>query len=207
MTGTTPDASGGRWQLLTVCTYTRTRSVMMAALLGRAFDRQLGPGAVEIHSTGFVRDGLPPIDAALDAMERRGLDVSAHRSSVATAEVVDRADLILTAERDHVVRVASLSRAAYARAVTLPELLVRVADAPRPGLGDRSDEVASNELRDWAVGLTAGRSAQDYLRRAVPEIADPTGSTMRVFEQAVDALEAQCDQAAAAISRVLTART
>lgn len=206
MTDSTPGTDGSRWQVLTVCTYNRTRSVMMAALLERAFDRLLGPGAVEIRSTGFVRAGLPPIDAALDAMERRGLDVSAHRSSVATADIVDRADLILTAERDHVVRVAALSRAAYARAVTLPELLVRVADAPPRGLTDATDEVTSNALRDWAVGLTAGRSAQEYLRRPVPEIADPTGSTMRVFAQAVDALEAQCDQAAAAIARVLTAR-
>ncbi len=188
-------------RLLTVCTYNRTRSVMMAALLGRALDDRLGAGAVEIGSTGFVQAGVPPIDAAVEAMARRGLDVSTHLSSVASQPSVDVADLILTAERDHVVRVAALSPPAFRRAVTLPELLDRVTD---PSVPAAPTDVP--DMRAWVQALTAGRTAQGFLRQPVPEVADPTGASSREFERAVAELEAQCNEAADAIARAITVR-
>jgi protein-tyrosine-phosphatase len=188
--------STGRLRLLTVCTHNRTRSVMMAALLGRALDDRLGAGAVEIRSSGFGPVGLPAIDEAVAAMARRGLDVSAHRSSATERTGVDATDLILTAERDHVVRVASLSPAAFGRAVTLPEFLQRVVDAP-PADGD---------VTDWVRAMTNGRTAREYLQHRVPEVADPTGTFGRPFEQAAAQLEAQCTQAADVLARLVGGR-
>ena len=88
---------------------------------------RLGDGSVQIRSSGFGPVDLPAIDDAVDAMRRRGLDVSAHRSSTTTASLVDGADLILTAERDHVVKIAALSSDAFRRAMTLPEFLALAA--------------------------------------------------------------------------------
>lgn len=180
-------------RILTVCTHNRTRSVMMAALLTRDLEDRLGVDAVQVSSSGFGPSGIAAIDDAVAAMARRGLDVSGHRSSSTTAASVDAADLILTAERDHVVRIAGLSSSAYVRTMTLPEFLERVADAPFD---------APDDLRTWVEGLTAGRTASDYLRQRIPEIADPTGSASRAFEQAAAEIERQCALVADVLARV-----
>lgn len=168
---------------------------MSAAMLQSMLTERLGEGAVQIRTSGFGPIDLPPIDDAVAAMRRRGLDVSAHRSSATTVLLVDGADLILTAERDHVVKIAALSPDAFRRAMTLPEFLVYAADAlddPGGAIG----ETGGDAIRRWAEQLTASRSAVGYLRDRVPEVADPTGSPPKAFEAAVVAIEQQCREAA-----------
>jgi len=180
-------------RILAVCTHNRTRSVMMAALLESMLADRLGPGRVEVGSSGFGPEGIAAISDAVEAMSRRGLDVSAHRSRATTAALVDAADVIVTAERDHVVKIAALSRAAFTRAMTLPELLERAAASPpRAGVGG---------VRAWVESLTADRTAGAYLRAPIPEVADPTGSSARAFEAAVVEIERQCHDVAALVAR------
>lgn len=181
-------------KVLTVCTHNRTRSVMMAAMLEAMLGDRLGPRGVIVRSSGFGPVGIPAIDDAVDAMDRRGLDVSTHRSNETTQRLVDGADVILTAERDHVVKIAALSPAAFRRAMTLPEFLQRAPSAELPDGGQTA--------WTWAEALTADRVAREYLRADVPEIADPTGSARRAFEAAVVALEQQCNEAAAWLASV-----
>ena len=162
---------------------------MMAAMLSTMLTERVGDGAVQIRSSGFGPVDLPAIDDAVDAMRRRGLDVSGHRSSTTTVSLVDGADLILTAERDHVVKIAALSPDAFRRALTLPEFLAAAA-------GDGGPNAAA-DLRSWVQSLTEERTAGAYLRAAVPEVADPTGSLHRAFEAAVVAIEQQCREVTA----------
>ena len=185
-------------RILTVCTHNRTRSVMMAALLESMLTGRLGPGRVEVGSSGFGPEGIAAISDAVAAMSRRGLDVSTHRSRSTTAALVDAADVIVTAERDHVVEIAALSRSAFTRAMTLPELLERATVVPP------SADVGG--VRDWAESLTADRTAGTYLRSPVPEVADPTGSSARAFEAAVVEIERQCNEASALLARAARAR-
>jgi protein-tyrosine phosphatase len=180
-------------RILTVCSHNRTRSVMMAALLRSMLTERLGAGAVQIRSSGFGPVDLPAIDDAVDALRRRGLDVSAHRSSSTTASLVDGADLILTAERDHVVKIAALSPKAFRRALTLPEFLAAAAGG---GAHDVAGSGDGPRLRSWVESLTEDRGAGAYLRNPIPEIADPTGSPPRAFEAAVVAIEQQCREVA-----------
>jgi protein-tyrosine phosphatase len=173
-------------RILTVCSHNRTRSVMMAALLDSMLTARLGEGAAELRSSGFGPAGLPPIVDAVEAMRRRGLDISGHRSTATTAALVDGADLILTAERDHVVKIAALSPDAFERAMTLPEFLA--ASSPvDPGV----------DIRTAVASLSRRRTASGYLREPVPEIVDPTGSSPRLFEAVVVVIEQQCRDAAA----------
>jgi len=170
---------------------------MAAALLESKLTERIGAGAVQIRSSGFGPVDLPAIDDAVAAMRRRGLDVSAHRSSASTASLVDGADLILTAERDHVVKIAALSPAAFRRALTLPEFLVAAVPAG-------NDTVDGVDIRAWVESLTAERTAGEYLRADVPEVDDPTGWAPRAFEAAVAAIEQQCDDVAAQLARRLS---
>ncbi|MGB0114705.1 MAG: hypothetical protein WBP59_15915 [Ilumatobacteraceae bacterium] len=180
--------------MLTVCSHNRTRSVMMAAMIESMLTDRLGAGSTLVRSSGFGPEGIPAIDDAVDAMRRRGLDVSAHRSRSTTAALVDGADVIITAERAHVVKIAALSPSAFTRAMTLPEFLDRVADAP---LGQTPTSV-----RDWVASLTDDRTAGAYLREPVPEVADPTGTMPRAFEAAVVAIERQCTSVSDTLARV-----
>jgi protein-tyrosine-phosphatase len=161
---------------------------MIEAMLTSMLGERLGEGSVDVGSSGFGPVGLPPIDEAVEAMRRRGLDISSHRSAATSRELVERADVILTAERQHVVKIAALSPDAFRQAMTLPEFLVVAASSA-------SDE--ADGLRPWVRSLTEPRTASAYLREPVPEVADPTGSASRVFEAAVVAIEQQCREAAA----------
>jgi len=182
------EIGGSPLRILTVCSHNRTRSVMIEAMLTSMLRERLDEGSVDVRSSGFGPVGLPPIDEAVDAMRRRGLDVSSHRSSATTRELVERADVILTAERQHVVKIAALSPDAFRQATTLPEFLAAAASSA-------SDE--ADGVRSWVRSLTEQRTASAYLREPVPEVADPTGSASRVFEAAVVTIEQQCREVAA----------
>ncbi len=202
--GSRGGAGAGRWQdddvagdvlkILTVCSHNRTRSVMVMAMIQDGLDRRLGKGRAVVRSLGFGPEDLPAIDDAVDAMRRRGLDVIGHRSRRVTAERVAPADMILTAERDHVVKLAAVSQAAYRRSFTLPEFLTRVA----------SDRVASSRaLGAWLEDLTADRSAAVYLRREAQDVWDPTGSSRRHFAEQVERIAAMCDQVVDLLARTV----
>lgn len=184
---TEPQSTATSLRILTVCTHNRTRSVMMAALLEAMLTARLGASSVVVRSSGFGPAGVPAIDDAVAAMRRRHLDVSAHRSQTTTGSLVDGADIILTAERDHVVRIAALSPPAFRRAMTLPEFLSRTADVTL------DTDVG---VRRWVEETTATRTAGAYLRDPIAEVTDPTGSIPRAFEQAVVAIEQQCTEVA-----------
>jgi protein-tyrosine-phosphatase len=182
-------------RVLTVCTHNRTRSVMMAAMLKLMLGERLGSDRVVVTSAGFGPAGIPAIEDAVDAMSRRHLDVSAHRSQSVTADVLADVDVVLTAERDHVVKVAALSPSMFRVTMTLPEFLQLAVADPFGGADD---------IPGWLSGLTSQRTAGHYLRDDIDEIADPTGSPARAFEAAVVVLEQQCVEASGLLARAST---
>ncbi|MGK0276845.1 MAG: protein-tyrosine phosphatase [Ilumatobacter sp.] len=180
-------------KILTVCSHNRTRSVMTMAMLQSMLDARLGDGAAIVRSLGFGPEDMPSIPDAVDAMKRRGFDTSGHRSRKVTADNVGPADLILTSERDHVVKIAAMSPQAYRQTMTLPEFL---------SLAELDDSPPGQSLRDWVASLTASRSARTYLNSDVGEIIDPTGSAPRAFEKSVVGMEEMCKRATSHIVRV-----
>ncbi len=181
------NTGSGPARILVVCSHNRTRSVMVEAMLRSMLDERLGAGVVAVSSAGFGPPGLPPIADAVAAMAERGLDVSAHLSSPITPAVIEEADLVLTAERDHVVRIATMSRAAFPRTMTLPEFVDRSA-----GVDDGSDLA----FREWIERVGAGRTTDRFLRDQVGEIADPTGWSPGKFAEAVQGMHDHCDTVA-----------
>lgn len=170
-------------QLLIVCSHNRTRSVMVAAMLDAMLASRLGADGAVVESGGFGPPDLAAIPDAVDAMARRGFDITGHRSRPVTPEILERSDLVLTAERDHVVRIAMIDRPAFARTMTLPEFL------------DRADDPAGfgvDGFGPWIDALTAARTTGGYLRDHIGEIADPTGSAPSEFEAAVRRMHEQC---------------
>lgn len=167
-------------RLLAVCTHNRTRSVLMGALLAdRLAHRGIG---VILETAGFREGGLPPTDETVRLLAKRGIDVSHHQSQPIDADVVNRADIVLTAERQHVVDIASRWPDAFPRTFTLPELVTRAERiGPRAGV----------PLAEWLRLVNDGRPVGvGYLNSTdVLEIDDPTGRAPSVWRSCFDEVD------------------
>ena len=174
--------------ILSVCTHNRTRSVMVAALL-ESHLHTLGV-TVQLHSAGTAASDQPAIDRAVRLLADHGLHVGRHRSRPIVADVVAAADLIVTAEQQHVVAIAGQWPAAFARTFTLPELVAR-----SQTVGRRN----GRPMPEWLRAIGEGRAAAfDYLDATdIPEVADPTGQSPAVWDESfarIDALTRQLAQ-------------
>ena len=167
-------------QFLAVCTHNRTRSVMMGALLG---DHLARSGVlVDVSTAGLRETGQPPTAETVRLLAARGFDVSDHRSQQLSADLIDASQLILTAERQHVVHIAGRWRAAFVRTFTLPEIVTR---------GEAVGRKGSSSLDEWLTVLNAGRpTGLDYMSATeVPEIADPTGRSPSIWRASFDEID------------------
>lgn len=177
-------------RILSVCTHNRTRSVLIGALLQ---DHLLMRGrGVELVTGGFRAQHLPATEPTVRLLATRGIDVSEHRSRRVDDELIARADLIITAERDHVVWIAGRGHGWFQRTYTLPELVARAVDVGRRGDAD---------LDEWLHRVGEGRpTAIHYLSAPIPEVADPTGHAPAVWE----AIFREIDELCRRLAEVLT---
>lgn len=153
----------------------------MAEALLRARLATAAPDVV-VGSAGLMFEDRPAERNAIKAMARRDLDISGFRARKVSADLLAGSSVIIGMERQHVLEVAALDPALFARAFTLPEL-VRSVDVigPRP---------ADVDLRTWVERAGSVRSPEDYvLRDPASEIADPMGSSGRVFRACADQLD------------------
>lgn len=179
----------GTLSILTVCTHNRTRSVLMAALL----EHHLAAHDVDatVTSAGYRHEGLPATPETVRLLAERGIDVGSHQSRQVTPELIDAADLVVTAEREHVVKVAVARRDAFARTFTLPEL-IRWTGV----VGPRRSKTWSEWLDE--IGSERPR-ASTYLGAEIGEVDDPTGRPLDVWHRTVDEIDQMCEQLAAVI--------
>lgn len=167
--------------ILSVCTHNRTRSVLIGALL-EAHLRTAGV-ASHIQSAGTAADGQQPIEHAIRLLAARGIDVDDHISRPIAADDVRAADLILTAEQQHVVAIAGQWPDAFARTFTLPELVARARS-----VGPRDDRSLAEWLREIGVDRP---TALDYLDATdILEVADPTGKSRAVWDASFSQIDA-----------------
>jgi len=99
---------GEAFRILFVCTGNTCRSPL-AELLARDALGRLGWSHVEVRSAGVAAiPGMQASEGSLRAADRHGLDLTLHRSSQLSEDLVRQADLILTMSPRHLSRVAGL---------------------------------------------------------------------------------------------------
>jgi protein-tyrosine phosphatase len=179
-----------RLRVLAVCTYNRTRSVLVGALLDEHLRRAGVPA--EVTSAGTLGDGYPPTERTVRLLGERGIDVRHHRSRPLDERLVAGADLVVTAEREHVVWIAGRWPGVFNRTFTLPELVTR-AEALQHDAG---------ELSAWLGALAIGRpTAIDYLDADVGELDDPTGQAPGVWGVTFERVDELTRRLAGAVAR------
>lgn len=153
---------------------------MAEGLLREQFSRA-GVDA-RVRSAGLLTEDRSASGHGVDAMARRGIDISNHRSRIMTPADIVPADLIIGMELQHVREVAVLVVDAFARTFTLPELARRAMQ-----LGPRSDDESPEA---WIARASAGRRPTEMLgRRPADEVADPIGRSAREYEATAGELE------------------
>jgi protein-tyrosine phosphatase len=172
--------------VLIVCTANQCRSPLAAALLERA----LAGTAVEVHDVGTGESGFPVTPETSTVATRFGLDLSEHRSTTLTPEMVARADLVLTMERVHVRDIVVEQPDAWAKTFTLKEFVRRAEET-----GARPPE---QSLGEWLETLHEGRNRIDLLGASpVDDVADPTGDRRVDHDSMAEELDALVDDAVA----------
>ena len=85
-----------------VCTANLCRSPMAAALIAARLGAESSGPQLTVTSAGVAaRPGQPAAELAVEALRRRGIDLSGHRSRGVSADLLREADLVLVMEEAH----------------------------------------------------------------------------------------------------------
>ncbi|MCE9590811.1 MAG: Sua5/YciO/YrdC/YwlC family protein [Planctomycetes bacterium] len=116
-----------RWTLLMICSGNTCRSPMAEGLARQIIARSEGLPESELEAAGlrvisagaFASQGMPVSPEAVDVMNRRGIDISRHRSRPLTREMVHEADLILCMTESHLRAVVAMAPSAAEKTLAL----------------------------------------------------------------------------------------
>jgi sulfate adenylyltransferase len=172
----------GPIRVLFVCTANICRSPYLELRARQLF----GPdGGVEVSSAGTDGFDAAPVSDTMDAeFARWGTEVDEFRSRPATGELIDAADVVLTAEAAHRTRLLEERPAAFRKIFTLGQF-VASADAADPALHGRA---LLEALASRRVPASPDHDVADPYRRG-PEAARRAGVTMeRMLEVVVERL-------------------
>jgi len=153
-------------------------------MLRRSLDERSAPARVV--SAGLTADGVPAAESAAEVAADLGLDISAHRSRVLTAPMIESSDLVIGLAREHVRETVLLVPEAFGRAFTLKELVRRgtALGARRPG----------EPLEAWLSRAHAGRTTMLHLGTSPhDDVEDPIGRRPKVYERVGGELQVLVD--------------
>ena len=178
----TPSQADDPIKVLFVCTANICRSPYLE-LRARQL---LGPGSgVEVSSAGTHGFDDSPVSDTMEAeFARHDTDTAAFRSRAATADLVDEADLVLTAEADHRARLLEDRPAAFRKIFTLGQF-VASARAADPGLRGRALIAALGNRR---VPASPDHDIADPYRRGSEAAARAAAEMEELLEVLVDRL-------------------
>lgn len=196
-----------RFGILFVCTANACRSVIAERASVAGLHVRLGASAARFHvasagTAGLHGSALHPYTA--DALRQIGVSGDGFVSHALTVSDIDRADLILTAGREHRDQVVAMRPRVSRRIYLIREFPRLAACTPAPD----TDGDPVGRARSVVAGIARQRGRVPYVDPTEDEIADPAAtsaafvSCARVIQGAVrDVLDALCGAPAAFAQR------
>jgi protein-tyrosine phosphatase len=174
-----------RIEILFVCTANICRSPMAEVLMAKRIAELLAPARVA--SAGLLEGGRTSPPEVVELMVSVGVDLSERASRQVSVDDLDRADLVLTMERQQLREVAVMTTTTWPKTFTMKELVRRGAT-----VGGRLEGEAAGS---WIARAHAGREPADLIDRApMDEVADPFGGTFEEYAATKIELEDLVDQ-------------
>ena len=148
------------------------------------------PEEVVVESAGLLPGGYASPPEVVTAMAELGIDLSGHRSTEVSPELVAASDVVLGMARRHAREAVLLDATAFDRTFTLKEL-VRRGDL----VGRRQPD---EELQAWLGRLNHGRQRTDLVGRSDDDdVSDPLGGPLAAYRTTARELGTLVDRAAA----------
>jgi len=171
------------FDLLFVCTGNICRSPTAELLAAAALPRE----HFRVHSAGtYGLEGYAIEPGAARELHVRGIDPSEFRARRITEALVENADLVLTATREHRSAVVTLDPRALPRTFTMREF-ARLADT----VGEVTGSSVADRARAVVAKAAAARSRHAPYRPDDDDVADPYGRGGSAYERAArDIVEA-----------------
>ncbi len=162
------------FHVLFICTGNVCRSPLAEGMLRWWLERDMVTG-VEVSSSGtYANDGAPASPLGVSVAAENGIDTSGHRARLLHRDLIERADLVLTMEADHIYEVLRIAPGAEHK--THP-------------LGGYNLDLESGGALDLTIFDPIGGDVNDYrrayaiierhLKRAYPAIREAINQAAR----------------------------
>ncbi|MBB2985721.1 arsenate reductase/protein-tyrosine-phosphatase family protein [Terracoccus luteus] len=187
-----PTASELKGSILFVCSGNVCRSPIAAALL-RGY---LEEWPVEVQSAGLIaRDGLPVEPKMVKAVQGLGVqtpDLTEFRSQRLTADLLEQADLVVTATRSQRADVVRAAPSTVRTAFTVKEFAALVSDVV--AMLERNGEAKPHTVADVVALVPLVRGMR--VKSGSPDIMDPMGRSSRTHVRATREIAASVEEIA-----------
>jgi protein-tyrosine phosphatase len=184
------------FEILVVCHANLCRSPLAERLARRALGERLG---VDSASVGFssagthASAGSPMHPSSADVLAERGVDAGGFFSRTVSVDLLERADLVLAADRGQRAHCVSLAPATLRRTFTLRQF-ARLAEAVPPG-------ESTGDMAALLDNVQANRHLAPVAPPADDDLKDPVGRPIEEFRACADEIERSWN----AILRVIAA--
>ena len=175
-------------RILLICTGNICRSPMALGFLADRSGRLLD-GALIVRSAGtWARPGSPPTPEAEASVAERGIDISDHRSTPVSSDLIGWADLIITMTAEQRDEVLDITPDAADRTFTLKELVALLGALPPPEV-ERSRDALLARVDEASALRASGRAPAP----ADADVVDPIGMSDETYRAVAWELEELTD--------------
>lgn len=158
------------FRVVTVC----TANICRSPFAERALMKLLDANRFEVSSAGVLGFDNEPMDPAMAKQAARfGIEVAGFRSKPVSSELIESADLVLTATREHRSALAEVSPTIIRRTFTLFEF------------ADLVEKMADVRLPDLVPNAAMKRHLSK-LRDREYDVADPVGGDYEMYAVAAE---------------------